>query len=295
MRPIFRALTGMMLLSLFASPLRAMQAESSREHIEARFTEGHREFAAGVELAAKDATAARERFAKAAAAWRTIVIDGGIRNAELERNIGNASLLAGDAPRAIAAFRRARSVDPRDSAALDGLAAARRAAGTEAYAPGATVAIASEASSTGWRGVIGSVWRLAGGVLDWLSTLMPPRWLLWTVATCHVAGWLLLALRLAGVDRVRRWMPAATLAAGAIAIMPLIAADVRRWRSPEAVVVATGITARQGPAEMYEASFKEPLIPGLEVVIAEERGEWVMIRLHDGRSAWVRSTGLERL
>ena len=110
----FPALTCIMLLGLFPPPTLAMETESSRERVEARFAEGNREFAAGLELAGKDAAAARERFAKAAAAWRTIVIDGGIRNAALERNIGNASLLAGDAPRAIAAFRRAQSVDPRD-------------------------------------------------------------------------------------------------------------------------------------------------------------------------------------
>jgi hypothetical protein len=204
-------------------------------------------------------------------------------------------MLAGDAPRAIAAFRRALSLDPGDPAASAGLAAARRAAGTEAYAPGAPSEPSTGDPVGGWRGALRSVSRVAGGVLDGALAVVPPPWWLWAAATLHVGGWSLAIARARGIGRVRRWMPIAALATAVVAASPLIATDVRRWRSPQAVVVAPGVTARQGPAEMYDPSFKETLTPGLEVTIGEERGEWSMIRLHDGRSAWVRSTSLERL
>jgi hypothetical protein len=293
---IMAAMTGwILLLGVLAMPALGASTPPDRPALEAYFREGSTEFAAGLDIAAGDPAAARERFAKAAAAWRTIVTDGGIRNADLERNIGNASLLAGDAPRAIAAFRRAGAIEPRDRAVLDGLAAARRAAGTEAYAPDAARTSDSGGSQGGWRDAMESLGRFVGWTLGQLAAVFPPRWLLWAAAACYMATAGLALLRLRGIRQVRRWMPWATLAAAALTAMPLVAADLRRWRQPEAVVVAAGTTARQGPAEMYEPSFKEPLTAGLEVIIVEERGEWVLVRLHDGRTAWVRSGVLERL
>jgi hypothetical protein len=286
--------TLLLMLALPAGSLAGPEGSLGNVAREAFFREGTREFAAGVDLAPTDPSAARERFLKAAAAWRTIAIDAGVRNPDLERNIGNASLLAGDAPRAIAAFRRAMSIDPNDEAASAGLAAARRAAGTESYAPGAA-ALSTGESVGGWRGVLRSAGRVTGGVLDEVLGLVPPPWWLWTAVALHLAGWTLAIARVRGVGLVRRWMPIAALGAAVATSAPLIVTDVRRWRSPEAVVITAGVVARQGPAEMYDPSFKEPLSPGLEVVIGEERGEWSMIRLHDGRSAWVRSSSLERL
>lgn len=301
-KPGRMALPG--LLGLLAAPLfatsvppagEATDARVTRETLEAYFRQGTGEFAAGLDVAARDPVAARERFAKAAAAWRTIVTEGAIRNPALERNIGNASLLAGDAPRAIAAFRRAGELDPRDAAATDGLAAARRAAGTEAFAPGATRSAEAGVPEGGWRGAATSLGRFVDWGAGQLARVFPHRWLLWTAAACYVSTAALALLRLRGSLGVRRWMPCVTLAVAAVAASPLVVSDVQRSRRPEAVVVAAGTTARQGPAEMYEPSFKETLTPGLEVIIVDERGEWVQIRLHDGRGAWVRSTALERL
>lgn len=295
MTTIITWLGTLLLLALPTNPVADTPPPPGSVSLETYFRDGTREFAAGMELVGTDSAAARQRFAKAAAAWRTIVVDGGVRNPDLERNIGNASMLAGDAPRAIAAFRRALSLDPGDPTASAGLTAARRAAGTEALAPGAAGSASAGGTVGGWRGVWRSVVRVAGGMLDGLLAIVPPPWWLWTAATLHVGGWTLAFMRLGGVARVRRWMPITALAAAALAATPLIIDDLGRWRSPEAVVVGTGVTARQGPAEMYDPSFKEPVTPGLEVIIGEERGEWSMIRLHDGRSAWIRSTWLERL
>ena len=295
MTTIITWLGTLLLLALPTNPVAETPPPPGTVSLETHFREGIREFAAGMEVVPPDSAGARERFSKAAAAWRTIVIDGGVRNPDLERNIGNASLLAGDAPRAIAAFRRALSLDPGDPTASAGLAAARRAAGTEAFAPGAAGTPSASDTVGGWRGVWRSVVRVAGGMLDGLLAIVPPPWWLWTAATLHVGGWTLAFMRLGGPGRVRRWMPIAALAAAGVAAAPLMMDDLRRWRSPEAVVIGTGVVARQGPAEMYDPSFKETLTPGLEVTIGEERGEWSMIRLHDGRSAWVRSMSLERL
>lgn len=283
------------LVGLLSFPAIGGQSGPDRAALESRFREGGSEFAAGLDLATRDQAAAREHFAKAAAAWRTIVTDGGVRNPDLERNIGNASLLAGDAPRAIAAFRRARTIDPNDAAAANGLAAARRAAGTEASAPGSASSPAGDTGESGWRGGAASLWRWIGGALEQLVSVLSPRWLLWVAAICYVGAAGLALLRIRGHRPVARWMPSALLAGSLLAAAPLVVSDLSRMRRHEAVVVAPGVTARQGPAEMYEPTFKEPLTPGLEVVIVEERGEWVLVRLHDARTAWVRSAVLERL
>ncbi len=103
----------------------ALASRAERERV---FNQGCASFRAGV--GASDRSAASTAFREAAAAWRALSLHAGIHNAHLEMNIANAEVLSGDAPHAIAAFRRALALDPRSAPIRDGLAAARRAAGT---------------------------------------------------------------------------------------------------------------------------------------------------------------------
>ena len=58
------------------------------------------------------------------------------------------------------------------------------------------------------------------------------------------------------------------------------------------MVIVPNVIARNGPAALYDAAFKEPLRAGLEVAIVESRGAWTKIRLRDGREAWLRGDAL---
>jgi len=267
----------------------------SSERMQQLFVEGNERFREGLERHAKEPEAAKSSFSAAAAAWRTIVIDGDVRNAQLETNLANASLLAGDVPHAIAAFRRAQSIDPRNSTIRQGLAAARRAAGTEALAPGASPPPAKAGTDGGFTGTL----RRIGGFLEWAADRtferLAPRLLLASAAIGYIGAFGLLAARLLGARRVRPSWPVAMAILSLLAAGPLVAHESASRASPAAVLVQSGVTARNGPADMYEASFKEPLAPGLEVTIIERRSEWTQVRLVDGRSCWVPASSLESL
>jgi hypothetical protein len=297
-------IAGVLALALSSAPTRAgADAPSpappppvSLSDADARklFEQGNQLFRDALERAKADKAGAAAHFRDAAAAWRTIAQRGGIRNAALEKNIANAELLAGDVPRAVVAFRRAQALDPFDATVRNGLAAARRAAGTDNLAPGARPSTEADLSAaTG----IGGAWRGVGRFLVDRShqTLLylPERPMFWGAAACYLIAFTLAALRTARVGRVPRWGAPILFLAAALCAGPLIARDLAT--TPEGVVVAAGIIARNGPADLYEPAFKEPLPAGLEVRIAETRQGWSLVRLNDGRSAWIPDAALEQL
>jgi hypothetical protein len=278
------------------APKSASQSEVSLSTADVKklFEEGNHLFRDAVEKAKSDRAGATALFRDAAAAWGTIAQGAGIRNPSLEKNIANAELLAGDVPRAVVAFRRAEVLDPFDATVRNGLAAARRAAGTENLAPGVLPEAASDAKSAGGLGgTMRDVGRfLANGARRTLLYL-PERTMLWIASGCYLSAFVLAGLRTARVARTPRWSPPVLLLAAALIAGPMVARDL--GTPPEAVVIAAGTIARDGPADLYEPAFKEPLPPGLEVQIAEQRQDWSRVRLHDGRSAWIPSASLEQL
>lgn len=272
--------------SLAAEPATTLD----RSQVRALFDHGNQLFREGLDKSSKDKQAGATLFRDAAAAWRSISLDAGIRNSKLESNIAIASMMAGDTPRAIAAYRRAQALDPYDATIHDGLAAARRSAGTEALAPGASATSNDAGKARGTMGAIGDFLRRAAHIT---LLYLPERLLMISAAGLYVLGFGLLALRLARTCRVPTWAIATSLIATMFASAPLVARESSA--TPEGVVVATGVAARNGPADVYDTAFKEPLVPGLEVRIEERRGDWVRVRIADGRAAWIRANTLEPL
>lgn len=265
----------------------------SRSDLQRLFEQGNQLFRSGLEQAKTDKSASATDFRDAAAAWRTVAETGGIHNARLETNIANASLLAGDVPRAIAAFRRAQAIDPLDTTIRNGLAAARRAAGTETLAPGANALRTDAAIETGFRGTLRRISDAATDTGRSALVYLPERALFWTATLSYLAAFTLAGARLLHRRRIPAWAPAGVLTIAILCAAPLIARDLSA--EPEGVVIAPGQFARNGPADLYEPAFKEPLAPGLEVRIEERRQGWARIRLHDGRAAWIEERALEPL
>jgi tetratricopeptide (TPR) repeat protein len=275
-----------MLIAALAPLARAGEVESSPEQ---RFTQASKAFQTA--LNTPDKERARPLFREAAAIWRSLTAE--IHNAALERNIGNAELLAGEPAWAILAFRRALAIDPSDDAAAGGLAAARRAAGTDSLAPGGSslslsapvvqISVSdakSSASPIAWP-------RIKSRALAWIDRPLPRRPMLLAGAVLYLSGFVFAFLK--------RPRTAVALITCGVAIAALLVTDERRTDC-SAVLISTGITARQGPADLYEPAFKEPLRPGLEVLLEEERaGGWVKFRLADGREAWTREEAFVRV
>lgn len=107
----------------------------------------------------------------------------------------------------------------------------------------------------------------------------------------YLMFWVLLMMR----SFVRK--PAVT---GIIVVVGLVAAGcfcsvtVGDWterRRPPGVVTGMDVVVVKGPGSGYQRQFVQPLQPGAEFTLLQQRGGWWRIELPDGQSGWVE--GLE--
>jgi tetratricopeptide (TPR) repeat protein len=194
----------------------------------------------------------------------------GVRNADLYRDLGNASLLADDVPRAIQSYRRSLRMAPADPDLQAGLAEAR---GRVVYAG-------------------------AGGFGRPPSNLRPP-WLprlgpeavFAGLAVCYVGG-CLCATRWLMTRRGGLLISAIIALLAAVALAAAAAATVRSEREkrehPLVVVAEDGVLLRKGDGMAYPSRYETPLNKGVEARRLYERGDWSQIELAGGEIGWVR-------
>lgn len=219
-----------------------------------------------------DPGAARAGFDKSIAAYRAL-IEQGVENAAIHRNIGTAFMLKGDLGRAIVAFRRAERLDPTDERVQESIAAARALVRTE---------ISSGARS-----------RVEDAVLFWRGRLSRD-----TMLTLGLVGWAIAwfgaSIRI--ISRRGATLAAAGAALAILTLGSLTAERSLRTLNPEAVIVQDGVEGFRGPSEsVYDATFEEPIRAGVEAAILEHRDGWTRLRLRSGAETWVRSDMIEQI
>ncbi len=64
---------------------------------------------------------------------------------------------------------------------------------------------------------------------------------------------------------------------------------------PRGVLVAPEVIARKGDSTSYQPSFQDPLHPGTEFTILEDRNSWLHIELADGRQCWIEADSAEKI
>ena len=213
--------------------------------------------------AARDAYE-RQQFEEAAAHYESI-LSNGFASAELHFNLGNTRYRLGDTGRAVAEYRRALYLRPRDPDLRANLAIAQQQAG------------ALSATEPAWMQVLGRVSRT-----EWRSIALVAYWL---------TSWIGVAYFLAGRPAVLRRAALVTLAAALLAL-----AGLQRWRlldsHPEAVVTRAGAQALFAPMENAQPHFALP--PGSLVRVREHSGSW--IKVEAGRQeGWVPDLYCEQL
>ncbi len=230
----------------------------------------------GIAQLPSEPAAAKGAFSEAAAAYRELAEVRGIRNARLLANLGNAYLLAGDTGRAVLSYRRAERLDPSDALVRAGLELVRSRVGT-------SVNPVTTFPSSGW--------------LAEMHRVIAPGALLRIGIAAWVFGWLALALATVrpGVGRTRQSAVAA-IVVGAACIGFVIADIAVQRASTESVLIEDGVIGHNGPGgATYGATFDKPMAAGVELTIVEQRGEWMRVRLEDGRETWVPSSSVERV
>jgi hypothetical protein len=247
----------------------SLSAERQRELLR----EGLGAFDQAVEVVRQDAARAATLYRQAAAAFETLTAHG-VRNAALECNLGNTYFRLGELGWAILHYRRARQHDPTDAALNANLEYARNR--VEPYI-----------EPSGTRQL---VHRLA----FWSETTsLRGRYRLTLIAS--IAGWLGLMLRL-------RWRSRALLTLSCLVVFLALAnAASVAWqlhdeaRRPPAVVVHGEHILRLGRGEGYDPALNQPLGPGVELRILNQRAGWVEVRLPDDTTGWLPASAIEKI
>ena len=201
------------------------------------------------------------------------ILDHEIENGRLHYNIANAYLLAGDIPEAILHFRRAERFLSGHANLATNLAIARSRVETKFEYSQANEFV-----------------RVA---LFWHYDLSPAirfQLMIWSFVACWI--WLLVRIQ-ARFSNQPAW-PAALALIFALCMFSSLWYESRiEWAADEAVVMIEA-TGRTGPSQIgYAPSLSQPLAPGVEVVILEQRADWALVRLADGRTTWLPGVALE--
>lgn len=207
------------------------------------------------------------RYAEAAAAYERLLAAGQV-SAAVFFNLGNARFKLNEPGRAIAAYRQAERLAPRDPDVRANLQFVRR-------------------QVTGAESPTGARWQL------WLQGLTPDEWA-WGTAVAAGGFWLLLAAgqwRPAWRNRLRKLV-------GMLAAVTVLGTAATAWSvysanlANAAVVVVAEAVARLGPLAESQSAFT--LRDGAEVEIVDRKDDWLQVR--QGRQlGWVQRDALEIL
>lgn len=207
------------------------------------------------------------KFSEAAKVYESILNSGAV-SANLLFNNGNAEFKSGNLGQAIAAYRRAALLAPRDADIRANLNFARNQ-------------------------VQGATWQQSW-LENWLAALSLNEW----TALAAIAFWLAFLL-FAAVQIQPAWKqflraPARGLAvAGVFLCACLGAAAATHFSNSVAVVVLPDAVTRSGPFDDAQNAFA--VHDGAELAVLDQRNGWVQVSDGSGRSGWMKSSQVEVL
>ena len=197
------------------------------------------------------------KFEEAADAYRALT-ESGVRTPSVWFNLGNAAYKSGQLGRAIAAYRMAEQLTPRDSALRANLQFVRG----KVYSDERTRVPL-------WKNVI----RLAT-LNEWTVMTAACVWAFFSVLAC--AQW-----------TGRPYFKTAALFLVVTALCgTALAAVWQEQKRADAVVIAKEATVRHGPLNVSEAKFQ--LRDGAELTVLGSKDDWLEVRDAEKRIGWIR-------
>jgi tetratricopeptide (TPR) repeat protein len=210
---------------------------------------------------------AEGKFADAANAYEKILASGAA-SPSLLFNYGNAEFKSGNLGRAIAAFRRAELLAPRDSEIRANLAFVRN------QVQGATV---RESFWQNWLGNLSlNEWTVFAAIAFWLTfVLLAAKQLRPALAAkLKTATWIFAAL---------------TISSGTI----LGVQAASHFSKQTAVIISAAATARSGPFDDAQSAFT--VRDGVELSVLDRRDDWVQVADGSGKTGWLPAKQVEIL
>jgi hypothetical protein len=246
-------------------------AAPPQDEARAQLLEGLAEFDEAQRIQQEQPDVARRLFRSAAQRLHSVAASG-VDNGRLQYDIGNAHLQAGDIGRAILHYRRAERLIPNDPLLKDNLSLARSKRLT---------AIAPDSDSE----------LLRSALFVHYQTTVTQRLL--AAVVFYFACWLLLMI---WNVRPRRSLMVIAAVSMLLALTLSISVGVSGWQDrqqPAGVVLASDVPVYKGPGPSYQRLFEQPLQPGVEFQLLEQRGEWWNIELADGKTGWLSASVAE--
>jgi hypothetical protein len=213
---------------------------------------------------------AEGKFAEAATTYGKILQSGAVSPA-LYFNYGNAEFKSGNFGRAIAAYRQAAQLTPRDAEVRANLEFARN------QVQGPTLRESRWSRSAGWLGML--------TLNEWTELAV-------------VAFWLMLALLAATQIRPALKTALGGFTRGAVAVTILSCACLGvnaaiHFSKQTAVVVAQDPTARSGPFDEAQSAFTAH--DGAELAVLDRKNGWLQVTDGSGRIGWLQRRQVEIL
>jgi len=213
---------------------------------------------------------AEGKFADAATAYGKILQSPSV-SPELYFNYGNAEFKSGNWGRAIAAYRQAAQLTPRDAEVRANLDFARN------QVQGPSLRESRWSRSAGWLGLL--------TLNEWTELAVAAFWLAFALL---VAGQIQPSLKTALGGFTRGAVVATVLACACLGVNAAI-----HFSKQTAVVVAPDATARSGPFEEAQNAFTAH--DGAELAVLDRRDDWLQVTDRSGRIGWLQRRQVEIL
>ena len=254
-------LLAALVMGFVVLPERAAVAQSDLPALQSKAAEGNRAYEAGeFDVATREYEAA---------------IAGGLDDAAVHYNLGNAYYKQGEVGRAIASFRRALVRAPRDRSIRANLQQARSHVRDVDLVP-LELPVFLRPLQWVYSRLSLDEWTLVG----WLGFVF-------TLGLLIVGHWTSFAAQL------RRRLVVATAALAAAGFLCAGVHYAREVGQTRAIVVAEEVEVRSGPGVSYNLTFK--IHEGLEVLVSDRREDWAQIDLGGDLVGWIAWSEIEVL
>lgn len=224
-------------------------------------------------VASQDAQAMQGYYQQAINAYEQLIA-GGVHNARLYYNLGNAYFRANDLGRAILQYRRGLQLEP----------------GNRRLQANLHFALSRRMDQIEVKGITRQ--SLVARLLFWRDDLslrtqvtiaLIAFWLIWGCAFAH---WFRPHSSLLGCLAINAFV--FVLFAASTLLVHMQNATVRHG-----VIVAQEASVRKGNGNSYALQFPRPLHPGAEFEVVENRPPWLYVRLDNGATGWIRQDRAE--
>lgn len=207
-----------------------------------------------------------EEFAQVAIRYQRL-IESGLQSGALFYNQGNAWMRAGQTGRAIASYRQAQRLRPRDPYLIANLQTALSAANS--------------------RSPIHPATGLAEYLFFWQNSFSYPE--KFAITTTLLAAMLLLT-SLRQFTSLRLFYGRVAIATAVMLALAVVSTGLdwlRFDQTKHGVIADIEVIARKGNSESYEPAFTSALTRGTEFTVLDQRSDWLHVKIEDTESAWI--------